>query len=280
MATRRLQPQTVATLFPVRHPPAHHATSAQTVAHASYGEGGRTTQLPCAAAMQPKLSRGAKASAGADEADLSARREAWLRQLEAPRGRDAELMCVAVWHPREQRALVTKERGSDLHIFGTYRQGQLWLSAEETLCLVEDGLLQLLLGEAPLSVQAATHELLGHDGASAARKYAVFVHLHRHGFVCRPSRVEQDDSAPLLEVRVLRACPWYGRRCVSDARACARLTGMASPWLLTESSRGRRAAASLRRCRLRCDRTHAGRTAAASVGARLCTATRALRMRA
>ena len=65
----------------------------------------------------------------------------WLRQLEAPRGRDGALMCVARWHPNEQLALVEREKGSDLHVFGVYKQGQLWLSAEEALCLVEDGLL-------------------------------------------------------------------------------------------------------------------------------------------
>ena len=50
----------------------------------------------------------------------------WLRQLEAPRGRDGALMCVARWHPNEQLALVEREKGSDLHVFGVYKQGQLW----------------------------------------------------------------------------------------------------------------------------------------------------------
>ena len=136
----------------------------------------------------------------------------WLRQLEAPRGRDGALMCVARWHPDEQLALVEREKGSDLHVFGVYKQGQLWLSAEETLCLVEDGLLELMLGEAPpLSVQRATHELLGHGGASAARKYAVFAHLHRHGFVCRPTALEPGCQFPLFEVRHRRG---YSRRAV------------------------------------------------------------------
>lgn len=136
----------------------------------------------------------------------------WLRQLEAPRGRDGALMCVARWHTDEQLALVERERGNDMHVFGVYKQGQLWLSAEETLCLVEDGLLELLLGEAPpLSVQRATHELLGRGGASAARKYAVFAHLHRHGFVCRPTALETGCQFPLFEVRHRRG---YSRRAV------------------------------------------------------------------
>ena len=136
----------------------------------------------------------------------------WLRQLEAPRGRDGALMCVARWHTNEQLALVERERGNDMHVFGVYKQGQLWLSAEETLCLVEDGLLELLLGEEPaLSVQRATHELLGRRGLSAARKYAVFAHLHRHGFVCRPSALEHGCQFPLFEVRHRRG---YSRRAV------------------------------------------------------------------
>ena len=121
-------------------------------------------------------------------------------------------MCVARWHPNEQLALVEREKGSDLHVFGVYKQGQLWLSAEETLCLVEDGLLELMLGGAPpLSVQRATHELLGRGGASAARKYAVFTHLHRHGFVCRPTALEPGCQFPLFEVRHRRG---YSRRAV------------------------------------------------------------------
>jgi tRNA splicing endonuclease len=136
----------------------------------------------------------------------------WLRQLEAPRGRDGALMCVARWHTNEQLALVEREKGSDMHVFGVYKHGQLWLSAEETLCLVEDGLLELMLGEAPpLSVQRATHELLGRGGASAARKYAVFTHLHRHGFVCRPTALESGCQFPLFEVRHRRG---YSRRAV------------------------------------------------------------------
>ena len=106
--------------------------------------------------MRRPLVPPAAAEAGAARTRLS-RMEAlmesedaeWLRQLEAPRGRDGALMCVARWHPDEQLALVEREKGSDLHVFGVYKQGQLWLSAEETLCLVEDGLLELMLGEAP-----------------------------------------------------------------------------------------------------------------------------------
>ena len=109
-------------------------------------------------------------------------------------------MCMAEWHAGERSALVHKERGSDMHTFGVYKQGQLWLSPEESLCLVEDGLLQLFQDGHALSVQAATHALLSDGGARAARKYAVFIHLHRHGFVCRPSRLESSGTFPLLEV--------------------------------------------------------------------------------
>ena len=146
--------------------------------------------------------------------NMAAEDAEWLRQLEAPRGRDGALMCVARWHTNEQLALVEREKGSDMHVFGVYKQGQLWLSAEETLCLVEDGLLELVFGEAgapPLSVQRATHELLGRGGASAARKYAVFTHLHRHGFVCRPTALESGCQFPLFEVRHRRG---YSRRAV------------------------------------------------------------------
>ena len=144
--------------------------------------------------------------------NMAAEDAEWLRQLEAPRGRDGALMCVARWHTNEQLALVEREKGSDMHVFGVYKQGQLWLSAEETLCLVEDGLLELMLGGAPpLSVQRATHELLGRGGASAARKYAVFTHLHRHGFVCRPTALEPGCQFPLFEVRHRRG---YSRRAV------------------------------------------------------------------
>ena len=148
--------------------------------------------------MQPQLRRGPRTGV---HDQLESQRSEWLRMLEFPRGRDEALMCLARWHPEEQLAAVERVRGNDMHVFGVYKQGQLWLSADETLCLVEDGLLQLWLGEAPLSVQAATHELLGRGGASAVRTYAVFAHLHRHGFVSRPAPLEQGGSVPLLEVR-------------------------------------------------------------------------------
>ena len=167
----------------------------------TYGSQGESHQCY----FQPPFSGMAMAAMQAEDAE-------WLRQLEAPRGRDGALMCVARWHTNEQLALVEREKGSDMHVFGVYKHGQLWLSAEETLCLVEDGLLELMLGEAPpLSVQRATHELLGRGGASAARKYAVFTHLHRHGFVCRPTALESGCQFPLFEVRHRRG---YSRRAV------------------------------------------------------------------
>ena len=132
--------------------------------------------------------------------DLAVMRDKWLRRLESPRGRAAGQQCVARWEPSKHLACVLQERGNELRVLGTTVDGQLWLRPEEALCLLEDGLLLLLLDESPLSIQEAYERLLG--TRLAATCYAVFSYLHRASFVSRPRSATGDmQQPPLLEVR-------------------------------------------------------------------------------
>lgn len=152
-------------------------------------------------------------------ADLVAALQKWAQRLNAPRGRSTKHLCVAEWEPTVQLARVTREKGSDLHVFGVHREGQLYLQPAEALCLLEDGLLLLLHHGAPLSVQEAYALLLRKGGPLHPDMYAVFCSLHRNGFVCRPH----------AGVRGGPPCESLAASSLSPASAFAEPTGQPAP---------------------------------------------------
>ncbi|KAL1495484.1 hypothetical protein AB1Y20_016850 [Prymnesium parvum] len=139
------------------------------------------------------------------------RQEAWLRRLEPQRGRLAEQQCVAQWDPTRQLARVVQERGNELRSVGLFEDGELWLAAEEVLCLMEDGGLLLLAPRQPLSLHEAYELLLGTSASSA--RFAVVSFLHRAHFVTRPVAATCGEQQALLHVYHRRG---YSRRLVEE----------------------------------------------------------------
>ena len=165
------------------------------------------------------------------EAELVDALQTWAQRLNVPRVRSTRNLCIAEWQPSAQLALVTREKGSDLHAFGVYSEGRLYLRPAEALCLLEDGLLLLLHNARPLSVHEAYVLLFGPNTPSLRTPgdtpsqtapsdspiekppgqhtpldprrlcpdvYATFCALHRNGFVSRPHALlgEGSDASP------------------------------------------------------------------------------------
>ncbi|KAL3909152.1 MAG: hypothetical protein SGPRY_009529 [Prymnesium sp.] len=125
-------------------------------------------------------------------------REEWRRGLSCARGRPASRQSLARWDASHARACLLAHRGNELRFLGELRMGELWLRAEEALCLVEDGLLLLLHHHSALSLQQAYALLLGPVISPAY--YAVFNFLHRSNFVSRPHSISNACGMQLLEV--------------------------------------------------------------------------------
>lgn len=111
----------------------------------------------------PTLGRGQKRNEVSDEADpqLEAQRLEHLRRLEAPRTHAIATLPVAEWDVGRALGRVTKTCGRDLPLLGFHRDGTHWLHPAETLALLEDGLLKVVL-------PAAAAESGGSAAAAAA----------------------------------------------------------------------------------------------------------------
>lgn len=153
------------------------------------------------------------------DAVLEAARHEWLHMLEAPRGRSVNALATALWEPSRGLARVTREKGQDLRVMGFHRDGSQWLWPAEALCLLEDSLLALDMvppsaqadatqTTVRLSVQEAYRLVLGGEQPIMPHAtYAVFAHLYRGGFVCRPRTMPAVADVPAAAVASARPMP-------------------------------------------------------------------------
>lgn len=101
----------------------------------------------------------------------------------------------AEWVPEERAALVVLPRGTSLSRFGYTRRGQHWLHPEEALYLFEEHGLCLCIDGTRAATRLAFSTLL--DSPATLRRYTAFLHLLKHGYVCRPSLTRPSPRAGL-----------------------------------------------------------------------------------